>query len=247
PRQHVLVFRISSRVDAPGRRPSGKHSGGGEMTALAPTLQAFFTTRLITERNSSTQTIAAYRDTFRLLLRYIHSCTGKQPCDLDMGDVDAPLISTFLTHLEHDRGNSIRSRNARLAAIHSFYRYAGVEHPEHAQTIARIMAIPTKRHRRDAVTYLNPSEIAALLAAPNNANWLGRRDHALLAVMIQTGVRVTELIGLRIGDVELGTGSHIRVLGKGRKNRAIPLTGEIVTTMRAWFAERGGQHPDPAF
>ncbi|HZO69187.1 MAG TPA: site-specific integrase [Kribbellaceae bacterium] len=183
------------------------------MSLLAPALQAFFTQRLINQRNASPHTIAAYRDTFRLLLGFAQQRIGKAPFQLDIDDLDAPLVGAFLAHLEHDRGNSIRTRNARLAAIHSFYRYAALEHPEHAHTIARVMAIPTKRHDSSVVSYLDPGEITALLAAPDKSTWLGRRDHALLTVMIQTGVRVSELTGLRIGDVHLGVGAHIGVTG----------------------------------
>jgi len=217
------------------------------MSALAPVLQAFFTDRLITQRNCSPQTIAAYRDTFRLLLRFVHAQTGKQPFELDIDDLDAPLIGAFLAHLERDRGNSARTRNARLGAIHSFYRYAALEHPEHAHTIARIMAIPTKRYERSTVCYLDHAESAALLTAPDQATWLGRRDRALLALMIQTGVRVSELIGLRLRDVHLGTGRHVRVLGKGRKRRATPLTGEVAALLHQWITERDGQPDDPLF
>ena len=217
------------------------------MTAIAPALQAFFTDRLITQRNSSPQTIAAYRDTFKLLLRFAHEQTGKQPFELDLDDLDAPLIGAFLTHLEQDRGNSPRTRNARLGAIHSFYRFAALGYPEHAHTIARVMAIPTKRHERNTVSYLDLNEIKALLTAPDRGTWLGRRDHALLALMIQTGVRVSELVGLRVCDVHLGTGHHIRVLGKGRKKRSTPLTGEIVAVLRRWLTERRGGPEDPLF
>ena len=217
------------------------------MTAIAPALQAFFTDRLITQRNSSPRTIAAYRDTFKLLLRFAHAQTGKQPFELDIDDLDAPLIGAFLSHLEHDRGNSPRTRNARLAAIHLFYRFAALEHPEHAHTIARVMAIPTKRHERNTVSYLDLKEIKALLAAPDHATWLGRRDRKLLALMIQTGVRVSELVGLRVYDVHLGAGHHIRVLGKGRKKRATPLTGETVAVLRQWLTERGGAPEEPLF
>jgi integrase/recombinase XerD len=217
------------------------------MTALAPTLQAFFTQRLITQRNSSPQTIAAYRDTFRLLLSFAHQQTGKQPFELDLGDLDAPLIGAFLTHLEQDRGNSPRTRNARLGAIHSFYRFAALEHPEHAQTIARVMAIPAKRYERNIVSYLDPGEIKALLAAPDRGTWLGRRDHALLLLMIQTGVRVSELTGLRVCDIHLGPGAHIRITGKGRKKRATTLTSETVKVMRQWLTERQGRPADPLF
>ena len=217
------------------------------MTEIAPALQAFFTDRLITQRNSSPRTIAAYRDTFKLLLRFAHAQTGKQPFELDIDDLDAPLIGAFLSHLEHDRGNSPRTRNARLAAIHSFYRFAALEHPEHAHTIARVMAIPTKRHERNTVSYLDLKEIKALLAAPDHATWLGRRDRTLLALMIQTGVRVSELVGLRVYDVHLGAGHHIRVLGKGRKKRATPLTGETAAVLRHWLTERGGAPEEPLF
>jgi integrase/recombinase XerD len=217
------------------------------MTALAPALQAFFLDRLITQRDSSPETIAAYRDAFRLLLRFAQQQTGKPPFELDIDDLDAPLIGAFLKHLEEDRGNSPRTRNARLGAIHSFYRFAALEHPEHAHTIARVTAIPTKRHERNTVSYLDLGEIKALLAAPDTRTWLGRRDHALLTLMIQTGVRVSELAGLRIGDVHLGPGSHIRVLGKGRKRRSPTLTGETVTVVRAWLTERRGQPADPLF
>jgi integrase/recombinase XerD len=217
------------------------------MTALAPALQAYFTERLITQRNSSPETIAAYCDAFRLLLRFASERTGNQPFELDLDDLDAPLIGAFLKHLEQDRGNSPRTRNARLGAIHSFYRFAALEHPEHAHTIARVMAIPTKRYERNTVSYLDRHEIAALLAAPDKRTWLGRRDHALMTLMIQTGVRVSELTSLRLGDLHLGSGSHIRVLGKGRKKRATTLTGETVTVTRAWITERQGQPDEPLF
>ena len=218
------------------------------MSALAPTVQAFFTERLITQRNASPHTIAAYRDTFRLLLRFAQDQTGKQPFQLDLDDLDAPLIGAFLTHLEQVRGNNPRTRNARLGAIHSFYRFAALEHPEHAHTIARVMAIPTKRHQRNTVSYLDTGEITALLAAPDRRTWLGRRDHALMVLMIQTGIRVSELTGLRIGDVHLGVGAHIRVTGKGRKMRSPTLTHETVAVIRAWLTElRGGQPDQPLF
>jgi site-specific recombinase XerD len=217
------------------------------MTALAPSLQAYFTDRLITQRNSSPQTIAAYRDAFRLLLRFAHEQTGKQPFQLDFDDLEAPLVGAFLKHLEEDRGNSIRTRNARLGAIHSFYRFAALEHPEHAHTIARVMAIPTKRYERNTVCYLDLGEIKALLAAPDRSAWLGRRDHALLLLMIQTGVRASELVGLRVCDVHLGTGPHCRVTGKGRKKRATTLTSETVAILRTWLKERSGEPDEPLF
>jgi len=188
------------------------------MTLLAPALQAFFTQRLITQRNSSPQTIASYRDTFRLLLAFAQQQTGKQPFQLDIDDLNAPLIGAFLQHLEEGRGNSVRTRNARLGAIHSFYRFAALGHPEHANTIARVMAIPTKRHERNTVSYLDLNEIKALLSAPDPGTWLGRRDHALLLLMIQTGVRVSELVGLRIDDIHLGVGPISRSPGRDGKS-----------------------------
>jgi integrase/recombinase XerD len=217
------------------------------MSLLAPTLQAWFTDRLITQRNSSPQTIAAYRDTFKLLLAFAHERTGKEPFRLEFDDLDAPLIGAFLNHLEEDRGNTVRTRNARIAAIHSFYRYSALSHPEHLATIARVMAIPTKRHEHNIVSYLNLDEIKALLAAPDRSSWLGRRDHTLLVLAIQTGLRVSELTGLRIADVTLSTGANVRVIGKGRKMRCTTLTPETVAILRQWLKERQGQPDDPLF
>ena len=217
------------------------------MTLLAPTLQAYFTERMITQRDSSPQTIAAYRDTFRLLLAFASQRTGKQPCELDIDDLDAELICAFLNHLEQDRGNSARTRNARLAAIHSLYKYAALRHPEHLHTIGRVIAIPFKRHQRGGLTYLNLDEVKTLLAAPDTSTWLGRRDHALLLLAVLTGVRVTELVTLKIADVHLGTGAHIKIEGKGRKRRATTLTPETVAVLRQWLKERQGQPQEPLF
>jgi site-specific recombinase XerD len=217
------------------------------MTLLAPTLQAFFTERMITQRDSSPRTIAAYRDTFRLLLTFASERTGKQPFQLDIDDLDAELIGSFLNHLESDRGNSARTRNARLAAIHSLYKYAALRHPEHLATIGRVMAIPFKRHQRPVLTYLNKREIKALLAAPDQNTWLGRRDHALLLLAVLTGVRVTELVTLTVGHITLGNGAHIKIKGKGRKRRATTLTPETIAVLREWLKERQGQPEDPLF
>lgn len=217
------------------------------MSLLAPTLQAWFTERLITQRNCSPQTIASYRDTFRLLLDFASQQTGKQPCQLDLDDLDAALIGAFLNYLEQDRGNSPRTRNARLAAIHSFGRYAALRHPEHLATIGRVLAIPTKRYQQNTLNYLNLEEIKALLAAPDRSTWLGRRDHTLLLLAIQTGVRVTELVTLRICDLSLATGAHIKVIAKGRKLRNATLTRETVAVLRPWINERQGQPEDPLF
>lgn len=160
------------------------------MSALAPTLQAFFTDRLIAQRQASGHTIAAYRDTWRLLLGYTTARTGTPPARLDLADLDATLIAGFLDHLEHDRGNSARTRNARLAAIHSLFRFAALVHPEHADTIARVLAIPPKRYDRALVTWLTEPEVDALLAACDQSSWTGRRDHALLLLAVQTQCHV---------------------------------------------------------
>ena len=217
------------------------------MSALAPTLEAFFTERLIGQRNASPNTVAAYRDTWRLVLRFARARTGKEPSRLDLADLDAPLIGAFLDHLEQERHNTARTRNARLSAIRSFFRYAALRHPEHAALIARVLAIPAKRCERAEVSYLTRPELDALLAAPDQGTWTGRRDHALLDVAAQTGLRVSELTGLRNCDVELGTGAHIRCTGKGRKQRCTPLARSTVAVLRAWMQERRGEPGDPLF
>lgn len=217
------------------------------MSALAPTLQAFFCERLINEKGASPHTIAAYRDTFRLLLCFAQRRTGKAPCGLQIEDLDASLVTEFLDHLEAERGNGPRTRNARLAAIHSLFRFAALRHPEHAGLIARVLAVPAKRFERAIVSYLTGEEVDALLAAPDRSRWIGRRDRALLTLAVQTGLRVSELTSLRCGDVQLGTGAHVQTTGKGRKQRATPLTREGVAVLRGWLKERGGRPEDPLF
>jgi integrase/recombinase XerD len=217
------------------------------VSALAPILQMFFTERLLQQRGASPHTVAAYRDTFRLLLAFAHSRTGKAPCELDLADLDAPLVGAFLDYLESERHNGVRTRNARLAAVHSLFRFAALRHPEHGAVIQRVLAIPHKRFDRALVSYLTRAEIDALLQAPDRHRWIGRRDHALLLVAIQTGMRVSELIGLTCQDVHLGTGAHLRCHGKGRKERCVPLTAQTVAVLRVWLKERRGQGPDPLF
>ncbi len=217
------------------------------MTALAPTLQAFFTDRLIRERDASPQTIAAYRDAWRLLLNYTATTCRRQPFQLDIDDLGVEVVTGFLDHLEHDRHNSIRTRNARLAAIHSLFRYAALGHPEHAATIQRVLAIGPKRYDRTLVTFLTTTETDALLAAPDHSTWTGRRDRTRLAVAVQTGLRISELIGINRSDIHLGTGAHVRCHGKGRKERITPLTTPTVATLTAWLHERAGQPDDPVF
>jgi site-specific recombinase XerD len=217
------------------------------MNTLAPILQAFFTDRLLHQRNASPHTIAAYRDTMRLLLTFALKRTGKQPYNLDLSDLDAPLIGAFLEHLERERSNTVRTRNARLAAIHSLFRFAALDHPEDAELIQRVLAIPPKCSDRALVTHLTEPEVDALLTAPDRATWTGRRDHALLLLAIQTGLRASELTGLRCDDVHLGTGAHISCHGKGRKDRITPLTPATVAVLRVWLTERAGQPIDPLF
>ena len=217
------------------------------MTQVAPTLQAWFTQRLIGQRQASPHTVASYRDTFRLLFAYLADTTGKSPAELDFEDLDASAIAGFLTHLEVDRGAAPATRNARLAAVRSMFGFASFQHPEHAATIARVLAIPAKRRNRPLVTYLTGTEIDALLAAPDRATPIGRRDHALILLAAQTGLRVSELAALRCGDLYIGRGSHVRVFGKGRKERVTPLTKPTVPVLRAWLDERAGNPEEPMF
>ena len=217
------------------------------MSALAPTLQAFFTQRLVQERNASPHTIAAYRDTIRLLLRFATQRCGREPSMLDFAELDADTVAAFLDHLQVTRGNSARTRNARLAAIHSLFRYAALRHPEHAQDIQRVLSIPPKRTDRALVTFLDQQEIDALLAAPDRMTWTGRRDHALLLLAIQTGLRASELTGLNVADVPLTGAAHVTCEGKGRKQRTTPLTRTTSAVLGVWLAERAGGPSDPLF
>jgi integrase/recombinase XerD len=217
------------------------------MSVIAPTLQAFFTDRLIRQRQVSPHTVAAYRDTLRLLLSFAAARRGIEPSKLNLGDLDAPLIGAFLDHLEQQRGNGVRTRNARLAAIRSLFRYAALRHPEDAAVIERVLAIPPKRFDRQLLTFLTESELQALLGAPDLTTWTGRRDHALFALAAQTGLRAAELIGLQCADVHLGLGPHVNCLGKGRKQRITPLTKATVAVIRVWLAERGNQAAQPLF
>lgn len=217
------------------------------MTVIAPTLQAFFTVRLIGQRQASPHTVSAYRDAFRLLLAYAADHSGKPPARLDFDDLDAATITGFLAHLERDRGVSAATRNARLAAVHSMFRFASYRHPEHAALIARVLSIPAKRTDRAVVSFLTRQEIDALLAASDRDTRTGRRDHALLTLAVQTGLRVSELTGLRRADIQLGRGAHVRVHGKGRKERGTPLTKHTAAVMRTWLDERGGAPDDPVF
>lgn len=217
------------------------------MTAIAPTVQAFFTDRLIRQRQSSGHTIAAYRDAVRLLVSFAVKQCGKPAFRLDFTDLNAAVVCAFLDDLEHTRGNTTRTRNSRLAAIHSLFGYAALHHPEHAADIARVLAIaPRREHHRD-ITFLTDDETAALLAAPDRDTWTGRRDHALLTLAAQTGLRASELTALTHADLHLGAGPHISCHGKGRKDRITPLTPTTVDIMRAWTAEQPGTPTEPLF
>ena len=218
------------------------------MTLIAATIQAFFSDRLAGQLQASPRTIASYRDTLRLLLHYTHQQTGKPPSALDWQDLDEKLISGFLEHLETVRGNAAKTRNLRLTAIRSLFTFASLRHPEHANTIARVLAIPPKRHQQRSITYLSAPEAAALINAPDGARWEGRRDRTLLTLAIYTGLRVSELTGLDCGDITLGTGANVRCRhSKGRKQRAVPLITPVRTVLAAWLAERAGQPNEPLF
>ena len=204
---------------------------------LAVLLENFFTQRLMNQRQASPHTISSYRDTFRLLLQFAQKRLHKPPARLAFQEIDAPMIAAFLDDLEKSRGITARSRNLRLTAIRSFFQYAAYEEPSHAAQIQRVLAIPGKRHTRTLVHFLSRPEIDALLAAPEQKTWFGRRDHALLLVAVQTGLRLSELTGLQRHDVVLGTGAHVRCVGKGRKERCTPLAKTTVAVLKAWLRE----------
>lgn len=204
---------------------------------LAPLLERFFTQRLMQQRQASPHTISSYRDTFRLFLTFTQQRLHTPPSRLKFEAIDAPLIVAFLDHLEQHRGLSVRSRNLRLTALHSFFRYAAFEVPAHAGQIQRVLAIPTKRFTRTLVHSLTRPEVDALLAAPDQRTWFGRRDHAFLLVAVQTGLRLSEMTGMTRQDVILGTGAHVHVIGKGRKERCTPLAKPTVAVLKAWLHE----------
>jgi integrase/recombinase XerD len=217
------------------------------MTPLPPLLEGFFTERLARQRDASPHTIAAYRDSFRLLLAFLNQQTGRPPSKLGLEDLHTNQITAFLTHLEQDRGNSVRTRNARLTAIHSFFHYAALKAPEHAELITRVLAIPEKRFDTTLISYLTEPEIEAMLAAPNRGTWTGRRDHTLLLLAIQTGLRASELTSLRLQDLQLEGGAWVRCRGKGRKERCTPLSRATRKATQQWLRERCGQPASPLF
>ena len=216
-------------------------------TNFARLLEAFFTDRLMRQRQASPHTIASYRDTFRLLLKFVQGHLKKAPSNVILEDLDAPFVGEFLHHLETDRGNCAGSRNVRLAAIHSFFRYAAFQEPQQSALIQRVLAIPTKRYESKPVEFLTRPEVEALLSVPDLVTWAGRRDRALLLLAVQTGLRVSELVGLRCEDIVLGSGPHVRCRGKGRKQRCTPLRKQVAETLRIWLRNQNAQPRDPLF
>lgn len=216
-------------------------------TRFPALLEAFFTDRLMHQRKASPHTIASYRDTFRLLVQYAQHRLQKPPSNLAMEDLDTLFIGTFLDYLERERGNSARSRNVRLAAIHSFFRYVALHEPCHSALAQRVLAMPSKRYTRRPIAFLTEAEIEALLEAPDPDAWAGHRDRTLLLLAVQTGLRASELIGLRSQDIEFGPGAHVRCYGKGRKERCTPLCKGTVAALRGWLRERQGHPSDPLF
>lgn len=214
---------------------------------LPALLQGFFTDRLRSQLGASPYTVATYRDTFRLLLRYATERLKQPPSEVRLEQLDTSFVGDFLQHLEVHRGNCTRTRNVRLAALRAFFRYVAVNEPAHALQCQRLLAMPSKRYQRGPVEFLTDKEVAALVAAPNTDTWLGRRDRAILMVAVQTGLRNSELAGLRRQDVEFGTGAHVRCLGKGRKTRCTPLSADVATVLKNWLAEQGGDGGDPVF
>lgn len=210
-------------------------------------LQRFFTDRLVGQLGASPHTIAAYRDTFRLVLRFAKATLRRAPWALRIEDLDVTFLGTFLNHLEFTRHNTTRTRNNRLAALRAFFRHVAISEPGLGLQCQRILAMPAKRHERHPVEFLTEDECGALVAAPNLTTWIGRRDRALLLVAVQNGLRNSEIAGLRHEDVEIGTGAHVRCLGKGRKRRCTPLRADVVAVLREWLSEQRGKPSDPVF
>ena len=217
------------------------------MSTLAPSLQAYFTERLISQRAASSNTISSCKLTFRLLLAFASKVTGKAPSSPDIADLDAPLIASFPDHLERDRHNSVATRNNRLAAVHSLSGYLALHHPGHAATIGRVLAVPPERTERNLVTYLTDAEAEAVLAACDKTSRTGRRDHAMFSLAVQTGLRISELAGLTRSDVVIRPGANVRTAGKGRKERRTPLISGTVAVWKAWLREQPGAPEDPLF
>lgn len=216
-------------------------------SSLPSLIQRFFTDRLLVQLGASSCTVAAYRDAFRLLFQYATTTLRRAPSDLRIEDLDVSFLGKFLEHLESERTNCTRTRNNRLSALRAFFRYVAVSEPAFALQCQRVLAIPSKRHERRPVEFLTEEETAALLAAPDTATWVGRRDRALLLLAVQTGLRNSEITSLKREDVGLGTGAHVRCLGKGRKLRCTPLRPDVVAVLKEWMPQQGGDPADPVF
>lgn len=216
-------------------------------TGFPTLLQQFFLERLIQQRNASAQTVAAYRDSFRLLLQFAQRHLGKAPEQLALADLDAPLLLAFLNHLESERHNKIRSRNARFAAIRSFLHFAALKDPTALPVIQRVMAIPMKRFDKPLLGFLSRTEMQAILDAPGCTTWCGQRDRVMLATLYNTGGRVSEITGLRVADVSLDGSAAVRIRGKGRKERCVPLWRTTATEIRKWLARSDGKPDRPLF
>jgi integrase/recombinase XerD len=217
------------------------------LSSFSELLQAYFTDYLMRQRNFSPHTIANYRDTFRLVIAFAQRLLNKPPTKLAIDDLDATFVVRFLDHLESERGVRPQSRNVRLAAIHSFFNYVALQEPAAGAVAQRVLAIKSKRCTKKPVDFLTQAEMDALLATPDQTTWSGRRDRTLLLLAAQTGLRVSELIGLRCQDVTLEVGAHVRCTGKGRKTRCIPLRKETVAALCLWVRERRGQPDDALF
>jgi site-specific recombinase XerD len=206
---------------------------------FAALVQGFFCVRLVQQQNASARTVASYRDTFRLLLGYFEQVHKKRPTALAMTDLDAPAITAFLDHLEKERHNGVRTRNARFAAIRSFMKYVSSRDPASLPIAQRVLAIPLKRFTRPMMNSLSRDEMTAVLEAPDGSTWSGRRDRVLFALMYNTGARVSEVITLRRTDVSLDASRSVRLTGKGRKGRTIPLWKSTAEQLREWMARIG--------
>src|SRR6266436_403427 len=239
---HLLVLAPESGADDGDSGAASASVGGLGMTPSIPTfptlLQRFFTQRLMQQKRVSAHTISSYRDTFRLLLRFAQKRLRTSPDRLAFEKIDAPLVAAFLNEMEKTRGVTVRTRNLRLTAIRSFFRFASYEMPTHSAQIQRVLAMPAKRFDRKLIDFMTRPEVDALLNAPDKCTWSGRRDHALLLTTVQTGLRLSEVTGLKRQDVTFGTGAHVEVLGKGRKQRAIPLSKPVAAVLEAWLDEK---------
>ena len=218
-----------------------------EFPSFGRLLQEYFCDRLIAQRDASPATVATYRDTFRLLLAYARDVEHKAPTEITLGDIDAPLILRFLNHLERERGNTPRTRNARLAAIRSFLHFAAVKSPASLPSVQRVLAIPMKRFDRHVLGFLTREEVDAIVAAPDRSRWSGRRDHAMLATFYNTGARLSEIAGVRVRDVATDRSRAVRVHGKGRKERVVPLWPSTCRIISAWIREIRSADEAPRF